>query len=328
MTDPAGYFTTVSDEHRRQFAAWADVCRHGRDAYFRSNAAGFDANPGSEAETCKRASLANTWPGGAWPDPGPGDMLHQVGLMLANSAAGRLGELGALLDQGEVFWSLPMHARGVMEICARLFRIYMQPFLASAGTPSDEEMKVMYATAHFEIISSAFSAKKVAEAFLALDPGDADREAQLAHVDAEIDRLVAAYGPHYDPALTKTDRASTLMLGGVVAANMTDLVDSFAAWTWPDPKVRPRPLYRVFSGHGHTSLDADMELYRVEDVDGRRVMTRLLDDGFVETFVLTALAMFHRTFARIVGFYGWDETTLDGFAEHIAAEFPDGFTLR
>ena len=324
---PTGYFTGVSDEHRAVFGTWADLCRLGRDAYFRANVGGFDANPGTEAAFCKAATLAATWPGGPWPAGGPAESLHQVGLMLGNSAAGRLGELGPLLDAGEVFWSLPGHARGVMEVWARLFRIYTMPFLpqVAGDVPSPGVIKSMFAAAHREIISATFSAKKLADATLAQDPTDTDRQADAAHVDSELARVVGAYVPHYDPGTTNTSSSRKLALEGVGEMTTTALVDAVAAWIWPDPTNRPPPLYKVFSGHAHSSLDADVQLYRIDDASGRRVLTRELPKNFIENNLLTALAVFLRSFARLVEFYGWNKDPLNEFTNRIAELFPGSF---
>jgi hypothetical protein len=245
--------------------------------------------------------------------------------MLMNSAAGRLGELGALLEAGEVFWSPPMHARGVMEVCARLFRIYIRPYLPYANSVSPEAIKAMFAAAHREVIESAFAAKKLADAYRALDPGDADRSAELSHAEGEIARLIAAYSPHYDAAASDFSSMSKLKLEGIGSATLTELVDDMAEWIWPNPTERPKPLYRVFSSHAHASLDADIRLYNIKEADGQRVLTRNLPEGFVDSTVATALAMFHRIFARVVGFYGWDVDILNGFGDRIATTFPEHF---
>lgn len=244
--------------------------------------------------------------------------------MLTNSAAGRLGEFAALLDAGEVFWSPLMHARGVMEVCARLFRIYTQPFLLHDIVPPGA-IKAMYATAHREVIHAAFSALTLAQAYVALNPNDVDRQVDRDHAEAELTRLVDAYSPHYDAATSDYSTMRKLRLENVGEATLTGLVDAVAEWIWPDPTQRPKPLYKVFSGHAHTSLDADMRLYSMEDVAGARILTRNIPEGFVDNSVLTSLALFQRTFARLVGFYGWDEKLLVEFSDRVKDAFPEHF---
>jgi hypothetical protein len=321
----SGYWVGVSDEQMLEFTVWADLCRRGRNAYFRANGVGFDANPGTEAEYCAHAVTKADWPGGPWPVPGSANTLHQVGLMLMNSAAGRLGELAALLDAGEVFWSPPMHARGVMEVCARLFRIYTQPYLPHTRAVPPEAIKAMYAAAHREVIEAAFSARNLAEAYLALDPSDERRVNDFAHAEAEIARLVGAYSPLYDGTRSDFSTMRKLKLEDVGEVTLTGLVDALAEWIWPEPTERPKPLYKAFSGHAHASLDADIQLYRIEDSAGRRSLTRRLPEGFIDNSVLTAIAMFHRAFGRIVGFYGWDDNILNEFGDRVAVVFPDHF---
>jgi hypothetical protein len=244
-----------------------------------------------------------------------------VGLMLSNSAAGRVGELGALLDSGEVFWGLPGNARGVLELTARLFRIYAQPFLPFDTAPTPEAIKTMFAAAHREMFEAAHSAKKLAAAYRDLDPSDQARQDAVDRADANLTHLVDAYDPLYDPASTNFS-ANRLSVAGVGHKSMTELIDDMSAWMWPDPTTRPRPLYKVFSGHAHGSLDADVQLYERQLKDGQERFTRRMPDEFIDNNVATALGMFQLVFARLVGIYGWEEEPLHRFSERLDAVVP------
>lgn len=305
---------------------WARLCRLGRDALFTSHEAGFDANAGTEAAESQRRCTDAAWPGGAWPSSGPGDALHQVGLMLSNSAGGRLGELAALLDSGEIAWSLATHVRGVLEVCGDLFRIYTRPYVPHVGNAiPDEAVLEMFANAHLLIVQSAFTARTLCQTYLDLDPSDAARQAALRHADSELARIAGAYGQHYDPTTTDTSSRNRLALGGHRLDAMTTVLDHLAAWMWPDPRIRPRPIYRTFSGHAHTSLDADSTLYDIEDSPTRRSLTRRVERDFIIANVAAANIVFQRTFSRLTGYYGWDEGPLHAFSEELARSFPQHF---
>jgi hypothetical protein len=71
-----------------------------------------------------------------------------------------------------------------------------------------------------------------------------------------------------------------------------------------------------------------MTLYSMEDAAGARILTRNIPDRFVDNSVLTSLALFQRTFARLVAFYGWDEKFLVEFGDHVSDAFPDHFRYR
>jgi hypothetical protein len=103
-------------------------------------------------------------------------------------------------------------------------------------------------------------------------------------------------------------------------------VDEIAAWIWPDGRMRPKPMYKDFSGHAHGSLDADDKLWEIVDSSERRDMTRKIPPDFVDSNVLMAIALFHRTLQRLVGFYGWDEKPLNEYGDAIVAAFPTRFT--
>lgn len=325
--ETGGYYSRVPAAERVKHEEMADLCRLGRDAYFEASAAGFYAAEGTLARAFDDSTQDATWPGGPWPPNGPTASLHMVGLMLSNSAAGRVGELGALLDAGEVFWSLPGNARGVLELSARLFRIYSQPFLPFKGVaPPPTAVKSMYAAAHREIFEAAFSAQKLATLYRDLDTGDTARHDAVNRADAELARLVGAYGPLYDPVSTDMTRPRRLKLEGVGDVTMTDLIDSMTEWVWADPTKRPRPLYKAFSGHAHASLDADGQLYERVVENGQERFTRRIPTEFVDNSVVTALAMFQLAFARLTGFYGWNEDPLHRFSERLAALFPTTFT--
>lgn len=299
----------------------ADLCRLGRDAYFEASAAGFYPAPGSEARVLEDATQATTWPGGPWPSNGPTASLHMVGLMLSNSAAGRVGELGALLDAGEVFWGLPGNARGVLEMTARLFRIHTQPFLPFGTAPTPGAIKTMFATAHRELFEAAHSAQKLAATYRDLDPSDKTRQDAVDRADANLARLVGAYGPLYDPASTNFS-ANRLRIEGVGHKSMTELIDDMSAWMWPDPTTRPRPLYKVFSGHAHGSLDADAQLYERQVQDGQERFRRRMPDEFIDNSVATALVLFQGVFARLTGLYGWEEEPLHRVSERLDVVVP------
>jgi hypothetical protein len=321
-----GYERGFSDELQTHLSIWATLCRHGRESLFVANNGGFDANAGTEAARWQALTRRHTWPGGAWPAGGPAEALHQVGLMLSNSAGGRLGEIGALLDEGEVAWSLATHTRGVLELCGGLFRVYMRPFVpfASGGAPPEAALE-MYASAHLLIIDGAFTAQTLARSYLALDPTDPDRRGAARHADAEVARITSAYSQHYDPGTTNVSKRN-LKLGGVALDSMTCTLDDLAAWMWPDPTVRPQPLYRLYSGHAHSSLDADLQLYDIADLADRRELKRTVTKDFIAINVQAATLIFQRIFARLVGYYGWDEGPLHDYSEHLAEVFPEQFT--
>lgn len=323
-----GHHSRVSAVARGRHEELADLCRLARDAYFEASAMGFYPAPGSEARAFVDATQASTWPGGPWPGDGPSASLHKVGLMLSNSSAGRLGEVGALLVAGEVFWGLPGSARGVLEPVARLFRIYTQPFLPpTAAPPTPEAIKKMFATAHREVFDAGFSARKLAIAYRDLDPADQVRQDAVDRADDQLTRLTSAYRPLYDPASTNLTSAGRLQVEGVGHRSMTELIDDVAERMWPDPTKRPRPLYKVFSGHAHASLDADDQLYENVIQDGREHLTRRLPEGFIDSSVGVAAVMFQEVFARLVGVYGWDEAPLHRFSERLAVVVPT-FTYR
>ncbi len=318
-----GYHSRVSAAARGRHEELADLCRLAREAYFEASARGFYPAPGSEARTFDDATQASTWPGGPWPAGGPSASLHKVGLMLSNSSAGRLGEMGVLLTAGEVFWGLPGNARGVLEPVARLFRIYTQPFLPiTAVPPTAEAIKKMFATAHRELFDAAFSARKLAIAHRDLDPGDQARQDAVDSAEKNLARLISAYGPLYDSASTNLTSARHLQIEGVGRRSMTELIDDMTEWMWPDPTKRPRPLYKVFSGHAHASLDADGQLYENVVQDGRERVTRRLSEEFIDSSVAPAAVLFQRVFARLVGFYNWDEAPLHRFSERLAVVVP------
>jgi hypothetical protein len=305
----------------------ANLCRLGRDSYFRASSRGFAPHIGSEARVREDATTNPAWPGGPWPADGPASSLHMVGLVLGNAAAGRIGEFGALLDAGDVFWGLPGQARGAIEVTARLFGIYLQPLLPHAGTEVPlAAVKTMYAAAHLELLDAAFSRLKLATAYAELDPADSSRVAEVASAETQLARLQGAYAPWYDQATTDVSTARRLRFEGVRAATMTSTIDAMAAWIWPDPEKRPRPIYRVFSGYAHTSLDADLSLYARTTADGREAFIRRIPDGFVDNSIATALIFFQRILARLVGYYGWDETPLHEFSEELADVFPRTFS--
>lgn len=318
-----GFHPHVSAAARGRHGELAELCRLARNAYFKASATGFYPAPRSEAHTFDYATQAPTWPGGPWPAGGPTASLHKVGLMLSNAAAGRIGEMGALLAAGEVFWGLPGNARGVLELVARLFRIHTQPFLPFNGAqPTPEVIKKMFATAHREIFDAAFSSRKLVISYRDLDPGDQARQDTVDRADANLTRLTSAYGPLYDQASTNLISAHRLEIGGVGHRSMTELIDDMTEWMWPDPTARPRPLYKVFSGHAHGSLDADAQLYRNVVQDGQERLTRQLPEEFIESSVATAAVMFQGVFARLTGFYNWEEAALHEFSERLAVVVP------
>lgn len=328
---PVGYHAEMSEALATRLAELAELCRLGRhNFHVASGVDGFRPIPGTESEVADQATLQADWPYGPWPGDGPALQMHQVGLMVSNSAAGRLGELAALLEAGEVMFSLPTHSRGVMEQCARLFRIYTQPYLPHIGTypMPPAATKAMFAAAHLEMFDGVFSALKLAQLYLDADPTDADRQAEVTHVTAELNRMQGAFTPLYDAATTDLTNPNKLKIEGAELQKMTPLVNEIAEWIWPDPAKRPKSMYKDFSGHAHGSLDADIELWEIVDSDSRRDLIRKLPRDFVETNVLTALALFHRAFARLVGFYGWDEEPLNEFGDSIVAAFPGRFTYN
>lgn len=176
------------------------------------------------------------------------------------------------------------------------------------------------------MVESAFTARVLYQTHLDLDPSDAARQAALRHTDSELARIAGAYGQHYDPATTDTSSKKRLALGGHRLDSMTDVLDDLAAWMWPDPRIRPQPIYRTFSGHAHTSLDADITLYNIEDAPARRSMTRRVDRDFITVNVAAANIVFQRTFSRLSGYYGWDEGPLHTFSVEVARSFPQHFT--
>lgn len=321
------YTTGISTELATDLTTWAGLCRLGRECFFTSRNGGFFAHPGSPAAYWQARSEQSDWPGGPWPANGPTEPLHQVGLMLSQSAAGRLGEMSALLAELEVAWSLATHTRGVLEVCANLFRIYARSAATDVGqaAPLPAAGLRLYANAHLLIIDSAFSARTMAEQFLALDPTDVERRSDLQHATAELERVTTAYGQHYDADTTNVSSKQRLRLGGFALDTMTNTIDDLAAWMWPDPEVRPRPLYRVLSGHAHTSLVADLQMYDVVDSPAGRRLTRVVDRDFITLNVGAATVVFQRIFAALVGFYGWNETPLHEYSERLAATFPSFF---
>lgn len=316
--------------HATRLAELARLSRLARDRFHvASGAAGFRPTPGTESEVYEQAALKSDWPGGPWPVNGPTAPLHQVALMISCAAAGRLGELGALLDTGEVMYSLPMHSRGVMEQCARLFRVFWQPFLPHQGSipmpPS--AIKAMFAAVHREMFEGVCSALKLAELYLKADPSDQGRRDEVTYISGELTRMRRAFEPLYDPATTNlTSDPRLLKVGGVKHQSLTSLVDEIAAWIWPDPRMRPRPIYKDFSRGAHGSLDADIELWAIVDSPTRRDLARRITTDFVDSNVLMAVALFHLTFQRLVGFYGWDEKPLNEYGDAIVAAFPTRFT--
>jgi len=309
---------------RADLDQWAELCRLGRATLFASKLAGFSAHVGTEAAKWQHATTLPTWPGGPWPKDGPANSLHQVGLMFANSAGGRFGEMGALLDQGEVAWSLPTHSRGILELLASLFRIYVRPFTPSPVPPHAANR--MYAAAHLEMIDAAHSARTLCATHLALDPDDAERQQVLRNAENELDRLIKAYGPHYDRTTTTLTNSRNLRLGGVALGTMTAAVDDLAAWVWPARNSRPVSLYRLFSGHAHSSLDADLQLYGISDQPNRRELKRNVDRDFIALNLFIVALFFQRIFHRLATFYGWDQEPLHTYSTRLAQLFPDKFT--
>ena len=328
---PVGYEVRLSNDLHNFLVACAELCRLGRETYFATNVVGFDAHPGTEAHVAQTATTSETWPGGAWPSSGPAEALHQVGLMLANSAGGRLGEMASMLESGDVAWSLPTHSRGVLEVCSNLFRVYVQPFLGHFGTDSagqagpDGALLRMYANAHLLILDSAFNGKTLATTYLELDSSDPDRQADLLTAESEVARITGAYVQHHDPASSDVSNRGRLKLSGASLGTTTALVDCLAEWMWPDPRQRPKSLYKVLSGHAHTSLDSDLQLYMMDDEPGRRQMTRFVTRDFIATNVFVPVVVFQRMFARLVGFYGWDQGPLHTYSGRIAEMFPAQF---
>ncbi|MFN3256984.1 MAG: hypothetical protein ACE37B_14955 [Ilumatobacter sp.] len=328
---PIGYEARLSNDLTEFLAACAELCRLGRDSYFEANKAGFNAHPETEAQFAQAATELETWPGGAWPASGPAETLHQVGLMLANSAGGRLGEMGSILESGEVAWSLPTHSRGVLEVCSNIFRIYVQPFVGHFGTVlvgeaiSNELLLQMYASAHLLILDSAFNGKALAASYLDLDPSDPQRQADLLRAESEVARITGAYVQHHDSATSDVSSPRRLRLSGTSLGTTTALVDQLAEWMWPDPSQRPKSLYKVLSGHAHTSLDSDLQLYKIDDEPGRREMTRFVTRDFIANSVFVPVVVFQGVFARLVGYYGWSEEPLHAFSERIAEVFPAHF---
>lgn len=316
--------------HAERLAELAQLCRLGRDRFHvASTVGGFRPTPGTESGVCEQAPLKADWPGGPWPANGPTAPLHQVTLMIACSAAGRLGELGALLDAREVLYLLPMHSRGVVEQCARLFRVFSQPFLPYQGRKPmpPVAIKMMFAAVHREMFEGVFSALSLAQLYLKADPSDQNRQVEVAHIEGELARMQRAFAPLYDTATTNlTSDLRRLEVGGVQHQSLTSLVEGIADWIWPDPRMRPSPIYKDFSRHAHGSLDADIQLWAIVDSPTGRDLTRSILPDFVDSNILVAAALFHRTFQRLVGFYGWDERPLNEYSDAIVAAFPTRFT--
>jgi hypothetical protein len=234
-----------------------------------------------------------------------------------------------LLQQGEIVYSAPLLACGVLENCARLFAIYVRPLLGvdpSAAPPTSDDWKRVYAAAYLEVLGSAFSAVQLADATAELDPSNADFVQAQQHAQAELARLQGAFGPLFDPATTDVTSKGRLAMEGQRPTTMTALLNEIAEWMWPDPANRPAPLYKVLSGYAHSSLDAQIALYEMDDSTGTRQVKRSVPLAHIDYNVAVAAIVFQRMFARLVGFYAWDEAPLHAYSEHLAQVFPEQFT--
>lgn len=323
----SAYWMKLSREGRERFLELADLCVLGRETFYEATAGGFLVTPGSEAADLSTAVSRPDWPGGPWPT-GADSLLHQVGLMISLSASGHLGEMSGLLRGAEVVYSLPVLSRAVVENCARLFRIYQLPYvlMTPGGAATPAAMKQTFAAADLEILTAAFAARTLAAETLKLDPGDADLARRLRHAEDELTRLQGAYGPLFNPATSDVTSKKTLRLEGLRPYVMTELVDDLIAWLWPDASTRPSPQYRVLSGLAHSSLDAQLALFNVDDSTGTRHLLRSIPLGHVEYLVLVAALVYQRLFARLTGFYDWPVAPLDRFSEGLATTFPGKFT--
>lgn len=322
------YDLDVPEQVQARLNELAELVSHGRDAYFDASAAGFRPQVGSEARVMQDAAQMATWPSAPWSESATVPM-HEVALLITLSAAGHLGEMSALLEHGEVVYSAPLLARGVAENCARLFAIFTRPLRhvdPSVGPPTLADWKRVYAAAYLEILDSGFAAVRLADETLGLDPSNQDLVDAAHHARTELDRLRNAFGSLFDPASTDVSTRGRLKLEGVVKATMTELLNDFAEWMWPDLTNRPAPLYRVLSGYAHSSLDAQRALYEVDDSTGTRHLKRSVPLPHVEYNVAVAAIVFQRMFARLTGFYNWPEEPLHAYSEHLARALPGTFS--
>lgn len=323
----SAYWARIDPAAASRLRELATLCERGRDAFHASSRSGFLAHAGSEAELLQSATTRADWPGGPWPK-GAADPLHQIGLVIAMSAAGHLGELAGLLRSGEVMWSLPLLSRGVLENCARLFAIYVRPFVSCK--PGDESsprvLKQVLAAAYLEVLSDAFGTVALTREVADFVLGDPDRQEDLQNAEAELSRMQAAYGSLFDPTSSDVSSKKNLRLDGVRPALMTGLVNDLAAWMWPDPAQRPAPLYRVLSGLAHSSLASQLLLYKIDDATGIRRLERNIPVEHIDYLVLVPALLFQSTLARLVGYYGWPEDHLHEYSEGLEKVFPDNFT--
>ena len=322
-----GYWASLSDQSFDRLAEMADLCVLARDSFHEASQTGFLGHRGSEAGSLETAALQDDWPGGPWSLPATA-MLHQVGLVVSLSAAGHLGEMAGLLRTGEVAYSLPLLSRAVAENSARLFAIYVRPFVrgSSPRHVAPQVLKEMFAAAYVEVLADGFIGRTLAERILALDPQNPRSQEQQQEAIKELNRLREAYVPLFDASTTNASSRGGLVLEGTRASTMTDLLDEVVAWMWPDATKRPAPVYRVLCGWAHSSLSAQLGLYSLSDSRGARRLTRSVPLEHIEYLVFIGALLFQRSFARLTGFYGWAEEPLDRYSDQIAAVFPHQFT--
>ncbi len=321
------YWARIDPAAASRLRELAKLCDAGRDAFHASSRSGFLAHPGSEAELVQSATTRADWPGGPWPKGAP-DPLHEIGLVIALSAAGHLGELAGLLRSGEFMWSLPLLSRGVLENCARLFAIYVRPLLSCK--PGDESspraIKQVFAAAYMGVLSDAFGTVALTREVADLAPSDPVRQKDLQNAEARLSRMQAAYRSLFDPTSSDVSSKKKLRLEGSRPTTMTDLVKDLAAWMWPDPMQRPAPLYRVLSGLAHSSLAPQLMLYTIDNATGARRLERNIPVEHIEYLVLVPALLFQCALARLVGYYGLPEDHLHEYSEALETAFPDKFS--
>lgn len=317
-----GYNLQIPIKEQQRLDELAEVALSGREMFHGAFEPGFFGHAGSEAEWISRSALGSDWPGGSW-SKDEVDPFHLVGLMISQSAAGQLGELAALLRAGEVSYSAVLVGRGVIESCARLFRLYWRPFIGvdSNVGPTVAVCKSAFAAAYLEVMDAAFNAENLATKRSRSNPDSQVLTDQVESAAAERLRLTEAYGPLFERKDTTSRKR--LMLDNFKISSMTDAVEEMIAEMWADSEAMPLAVYTVLSGYAHSSLDSQIHLFVNQESDGVATFTRTVPIEHIEYSVAICAVVFQQIFERLVTFYGLPSDEPRIYRQMLANAFPN-----
>jgi len=308
----------AASDSAEERAAWqtaiVEAMEAGVLAYKKGAHEGFLPRPGTEAERLTATAIADPgWPGAHWTRDAAAP-LHQVCLIIANAAVGHLRDLELLVRDDLDRQSIPLVARGVVENCARLFQILVGPFLG--GDVGVNQVRQCFAIAYRDVIESAMRECELQER--AFKRG-ATTEQNVESARSELGRVKQAFGQLFSSDSTDVRTLKKLKVDGVESETMTSVIERLSSWMWPDDGRQPPPVYNAMSRHAHASLSAESELYAITDTPDRRKLVRVVPTHHLKLQVELACIIFYQMFARLVGFYGWDDAPLTAYGERLSS---------